>query len=84
MMLFKKLSISILLAMMSSILIQTDALGDETVTQEARPKGRSLYMGIFGGGGSPVGRAHDFRVRRSDAAPGNVGQKSVARPTPKK
>ncbi len=52
MMLFKKLSISILLAIMSSILIQTDGLGDETVTQEARPKGRSLYMGIFGGGGS--------------------------------
>ena len=50
--LFKKSFISIFLGILSSILVHTDALGDETAAQEALPKGRSIYLGIFGGDGS--------------------------------
>jgi len=74
--LFKKSFISIFLGILSSILVHTDALGDETAAREALPKGRSIYLGIFGGGGSSD---NDFITQSgtalysTNAGPGGLG-----------
>jgi hypothetical protein len=49
--LFRGLSISVMVGMLSSVLVCSDALGEEAAPREARSMARGLYLGAFGGGG---------------------------------
>ena len=64
---FRGLSISVIVGMLSSALVCSDARGEEVVPHGARSMDRGLYLGAFGGGG--VSNNDGFNQRGTAFAP---------------